>query len=187
MRKAFLLLLCLCSTISHAHTSLFQSVAARYKTIQSATAMVTKTINNGASSTGILNIRKPDLVSITTNGNQEKLIMQGNTFTMTYEGRDMQTDSRKNQQFTPNYSVLTSLINGGTTDISSLEDVKVEKRSNNIVITVTPPSGWFWRRGLFKSFVLVLNSQTSEFRSLSINMRNGTDMTYTFTDFKFKN
>jgi hypothetical protein len=125
-------------------------------------------------------------VSITTNGNQEKLVMQGTTFTMTYGGRDMQTDSRRNQQFTTFHTVLTSLINGSTADVSSLKDVTVAMSGQTVVITITPPAGPFWRRGLFKSFVLVLDTQTSAFKTLKMEERGGNSTTYTFTDFKFK-
>lgn len=161
-------------------------MAARYKTIQSATATVTKTPSKGTTTHGTLTIRKPDLVSITTNGNQEKLVMQGTTFTMTYGGRDMQTDSRRNQQFTTFHTVLTSLINGSTADVSSLKDVTVAMSGQTVVITITPPAGPFWRRGLFKSFVLVLDTQTSAFKTLKMEERGGNSTTYTFTDFKFK-
>ncbi len=84
------------------------------------------------------------------------------------------------------FTLLTSLINGSTADVSSLKDVTVAMSGQTVVITITPPAGPFWRRGLFKSFVLVLDTQTSAFKTLKMEERGGNSTTYTFTDFKFK-
>ena len=69
-------------------------------------------VANDAVTTGTMTIRKPDYISISTDGGKELLIMEGTKFTMTMGGKKHVTDSRKNDQFATFHAILEAIING---------------------------------------------------------------------------
>ena len=167
----------------------FQKTIASYKNIKKATAVVTKTRHKKALSkdqvtTGEAIVQRPDLVSISTSEGKDKLVMQGTRFTMTVGGKDHVTDSKKSPQFATFHTVLTSIINGGTTDISQLKDVSVTNTNDGFSITITPvaDNGKKIKRQIFSSFVLVIDKKTAAFKLLRMVERDGS-----FTDYEFKN
>ena len=166
----------------------FQKAIAIYKNVKKATAEVTKTRHKKALkkdqvTTGGAFLLRPDMISISTNEGQDKLVMQGTRFTMTVGGKEQVTDSRKNPQFATFHTVLTSIINGGTTDITQLEDVSVSKTSDSYSVTITPTTDndKKKKRMMFSSFVLVLDKKTGAFKLLRMVERDGS-----FTDYEFK-
>ena len=80
-------------------------------------------VANDAVTTGTMTIRKPDYISISTDGGKELLIMEGTKFTMTMGGKKHVTDSRKNDQFATFHAILEAIINGQP--IPSADDVTV--------------------------------------------------------------
>ena len=167
----------------------FQKTIASYKNIKKATAVATKTRHKKALSkdqvtTGEAIVQRPDLVSISTSEGKDKLVMQGTRFTMTVGGKDHVTDSKKNPQFATFHTVLTSIINGGTTDITQLKDVSVTNTNDGFSITITPvaDNGKKIKRQIFSSFVLVIDKKTAAFKLLRMVERDGS-----FTDYEFKN
>lgn len=166
----------------------FQKAIANYKNVKKATAEVTKTRHKKALkkdqvTTGGAFLLRPDMISISTNEGQDKLVMQGTRFTMTVGGKEQVTDSRKNPQFATFHTVLTSIINGGTTDITQLKDVSVSKTSDSYSVTITPTTDndKKKKRMMFSSFVLVLDKKTGAFKLLRMVERDGS-----FTDYEFK-
>lgn len=166
----------------------FQKAIANYKNVKKATAEVTKTRHKKALkkdqvTTGGAFLLRPDMISISTNEGQDKLVMQGTRFTMTLGGKEQVTDSRKNPQFATFHTVLTSIINGGTTDITQLKDVSVSKTSDSYSVTITPTTDndKKKKRMMFSSFVLVLDKKTGAFKLLRMVERDGS-----FTDYEFK-
>ena len=65
-----------------------------------------KAVKTDVVTTGTLTIRKPDYISISTDGGKDQLIMDGTRFTMTMGGRQHVTDSKKNPLFATFHTVL---------------------------------------------------------------------------------
>lgn len=193
MKRVLLILTLLCQlTICIAQQADFQKAVARYKNATNVTASVTKTTHKQAvakdvTSKGTLTMKRPATVSIVIDGGKDQLLMEGSTFTMVVKGKKHTTSSQKNVQFASFQTVFESILSGGQKDISKLGDLTVIKQGGNLVLTITPQadSKKAARRMLFSSFVLTIDTKTSELKSLRMNERAGyTD--YTFSGFQFK-
>ena len=193
MKRVLLILTLLCQlTICVAQQADFQKAVARYKNATNVTASVTKTTHKQAvakdvTSKGTLTMKRPATVSIVIDGGKDQLLMEGSTFTMVVKGKKHTTSSQKNVQFASFQTVFESILSGGQKDISKLGDLTVIKQGGNLVLTITPQadSKKAARRMLFSSFVLTIDTKTSELKSLRMNERAGyTD--YTFSGFQFK-
>jgi outer membrane lipoprotein-sorting protein len=193
MKRVFLILTLLCQlAISVAQQADFQKAVARYKDAANVTASVTKTTHKKAVakdviSKGTLTMKRPATVSIVIDGGKDQLLMEGSNFTMVVKGKKHKTSSQKNVQFTSFQTVFESILSGGQKDISKLGDLTVSKQGGNLVLTITPQAAdkKSARRMLFSSFVLTIDTKTSELKSLRMNERAGyTD--YTFSGFQFK-
>lgn len=193
MKRVLLILTLLCQlTICIAQQADFQKAVARYKNATNVTASVTKTTHKQAvakdvTSKGTLTMKLPATVSIVIDGGKDQLLMEGSTFTMVVKGKKHTTSSQKNVQFASFQTVFESILSGGQKDISKLGDLTVSKQGNNLVLTITPQadSKKAARRMLFSSFVLTIDTKTSELKSLRMNERAGyTD--YAFSGFQFK-
>ena len=193
MKRVLLILTLLCQlTICIAQQADFQKAVARYKNATNVTASVTKTTHKQAvakdvTSKGTLTMKRPATVSIVIDGGKDQLLMEGSTFTMVVKGKKHTTSSQKNVQFASFQTVFESILSGGQKDISKLGDLTVSKQGNNLVLTITPQadSKKAARRMLFSSFVLTIDTKTSELKSLRMNERAGyTD--YAFSGFQFK-
>ena len=193
MKRVLLILTLLCQlTICIAQQADFQKAVARYKNATNVRASVTKTTHKQAvakdvTSKGTLTMKRPATVSIVIDGGKDQLLMEGSTFTMVVKGKKHTTSSQKNVQFASFQTVFESILSGGQKDISKLGDLTVSKQGGNLVLTITPQadSKKAARRMLFSSFVLTIDTKTSELKSLRMNERAGyTD--YTFSGFQFK-
>ena len=193
MKRVLLILILLCQlTISVAQQADFQKAVARYKDAVNVTASVTKTTHKQAvakdvTSKGTLTMKRPATVSIVIDGGKDQLLMEGSTFTMVVKGKKHTTSSQKNVQFASFQTVFESILSGGQKDISKLGDLAVSKQGGNLVLAITPQAAdkKSARRMLFSSFVLTIDTKTSELKSLRMNERAGyTD--YTFSGFQFK-
>lgn len=162
MKKLFLMLFC----------TLVLSVHAQNVTRTQHRAAVTQ----DAVTTGNMTIRKPDYISILTDGGKEALIMEGTKFTMTMGGKQHVTDSRKNAQFATFHEVLKAVINNQA--LPTGDDLTVSTKNGQKTITITPEKK---KRQLFTSFVLVVDAKTSAIRELRMNGRKGD-----YTDYKIQ-
>ena len=125
-------------------------------------------VANDAVTTGTMTIRKPDYISISTDGGKELLIMEGTKFTMTMGGKKHVTDSRKNDQFATFHAILEAIINGQP--IPSADDVTVTTKGVQKSITITPNGK---KRQMFTSFLLVVDAKTSAIQQIRMNGRKG--------------
>ena len=165
----------------------YQKTVAKYKNSTGVTAAVTcvkhsSAVKNNGSSKGSFYMKKPNKVSIIVDGGKDKLIMNGTIFTMVKGGKKHVTDSKKNAQFATFQAVFQSILSGGATDISKLAGVQVTKSGQNMTITITPDSK---KKMMFSSFVLVLDTKTSEIKSLRMNERGKNYTEYLFSNFSF--
>ncbi len=195
MMRRVLLLLALIGqmTLAGAQQADFQKAVARYKNSTSVTATATKTTHKAAlakdeTAKGTLTMKQPAQVSITITEGKDQLLMEGSQFTMVAGGRKHKTSSQKNAQFATFQTVFESILSGGAKDISKLTDLEVKKQGSLLLLTITPvaDSKKAARRMMFTSFQLVIDTKTSELRSLRMNEKAGNYTEYTFTNFNFK-
>ena len=195
MMRRVLLLLALIGqmTLAGAQQADFQKAVARYKNSTSVTATATKTTHKAAlakdeTAKGTLTMKQPAQVSITITEGKDQLLMEGSQFTMVAGGRKHKTSSQKNAQFASFQTVFESILSGGAKDISKLTDLEVKKQGSLLLLTITPvaDSKKAARRMMFTSFQLVIDTKTSELRSLRMNEKAGNYTEYTFTNFNFK-
>ena len=159
----------------------FQQACTRFKDFKQAAANINriihkKSLKKDIVTTGGACIMAPDMVSISTNEGRDKLLMKGTRFTMTVNGKEHSTDSKKNPQFATFHTVLTSVINGGTTDITKLPDVSIQKTDN----------AKKQKRMMYSKFVLVLDIKTSAIKLLRFVERDGGFTDYEFNKFTFE-
>jgi hypothetical protein len=133
-----------------------------------------KAVKEDVVSTGTLTIRKPDYICISTDNDQDQLIMEGTKFTMTMGKRKQTTDSRKNAQFATFQKVLTAVINGQP--VPTCEDMTSVTKNGRQTLTITPQGK---KRKLFTSFVLVVDAKTTAMKTLRMNDRSGGYTEYT--------
>lgn len=188
MKKIFVtfLMMLMCVTIS-AQQDAFCKAVARYKKAASVTASVVKTTHKNAVATdqvekGALTMKKPAEVSIVIDGGKDQLLMQGSSFTMVVKGKKHTTSSDSNPQFASFQTVFESILSGGDKDISQLKDLSMTQKGNKLLLTITPMAeGKKAKRMMFSSFVLTIDTQTSELKSLRMNDRGG------YTEYVFSN
>ena len=193
MKRILLILTLLCQlTIAVAQQADFQKAVARYKNATNVTAAVIKTTHKQAvakdvTSKGTLTMKRPATVSIVIDGGQDQLLMEGSTFTMVVKGKKHTTSSQQNVQFVSFQAVFESILSGGQKDISKLGDLTINKQGGNLVLTITPKADnkKAARRMLFSSFVLTIDTKTSELKSLRTNERAGYTES-TFSAFQIK-
>ena len=169
-----------------------QKAVARYKKATVITATATKTSHKDAiakdvTAKGTLTMKKPAEVGITIDGGKDQLIMHGSEFTMVVKGKSHKTSSQKNPQFATFQAVFEYILKGGEGSFASLSDLTVTRQGSHIVLTITPQSDSKKerRRMLFSSFVLTIDKNTSEIKTLRMNERGGYTE-YTFTGYQFK-
>ena len=188
---SFFLFACICIA-SFAQQDEFRKAVAKYKNTSSVTASVVKTahknaLKNDVVTKGNLIMKSPSEVSIVMQGEKDQLLMKGSMFTMVVNGKKHTTSSEKNIQFVTFQAVFESILSGGAKDISSLNDLTMKKQGNSIILTITPQAAnkKAAKRIMFSSFVLTIDTKTSELKSLRMNERAGYTE-YTFSGYKFK-
>ena len=176
---------------SFAQSTDLQKAVARYKKAAVVTAAATKTSHKDAIAKdvvtkGTLTMKKPADVGITIDGGKDQLLMHGSEFTMVVKGKSHKTSSDKNPQFATFQAVFEYILKGGDGDLSKYSDLAITRQGNNIVLTITPQADTkkAQRRMIFSSFVLTIDSRTSEIKSLRMNERGGYTE-YTFTSYKW--
>lgn len=185
------MLITLISTIIFAQNANYQKAVAKYKNVSSLTATATKTkhktsVAKDAVSQGTFYVKKPNRVLITFNKGKDALLMNGTNFTMTIGGRKFKTNSTQNAQFKTFQNVLESIFTGGSIDLTKNSDVEISKNGNNVVLTITPVMDKKnTKRQMFTSFVLVIDSKTSELRTLRMNEKKGNYTEYKFSNYQF--
>ena len=193
MRKILTLLftLSLCVT-AVAQNANYQKAVARYKNHQ-VTATAVKTTHRAAVSKdqvtrGTLTMRQPAEVGIVMEGGQDALLMRGSEFTMTQKGKKHTTSSKSNPQFATFQAVFESILSGGAKAISRLSDLTMRQNGDQLVLTITPQATdkKSLKRMMFTSFVLTINTRTSQLQSLRMNEKAGNYTEYTFSNFQFK-
>lgn len=194
--KHFLLLLSLLPLSLFAQSKDYLQAIAKYKDAQTVTATAIRRRHKAAvakdeTAQGTFTIQQAQSkVNISVNGGKDQLDMLGDNFTMTVGGKAHKTSSKTNPQFATFQTVLQSIITGGSSsaDLSKHPDVSISQSGTDIVLTITPQtaSAKAQRRLMFTSFVITIDTKTSEIKSLRMNEKGQNYTQYDFSSYSFQ-
>jgi len=146
--------------------------------------MVTKDVQ----STGKLYFKKPNQLCLTFNGGADALLMNGDTFTMVTGGKPQSVSGKGNSQFDALKAMAKSLSSGeeSDVDISEYADVDIERNGKLMVMTIAPivTDAKAKRKMMFQSFVVTIDTQALELRSLRMNEKGQNYTQYDFSNYK---
>lgn len=186
MKKTILtIVMALMCALTFAQNADFQKAVAKYKNVSSLTATATRVTHKDAVAKdkvekGKLYVKKPAKVLI-VNG-ADMLKMNGTLFTFKKGVLKANTDSNKNPQYKTFHDVLESIFSGGTKDLTKYPEVKITKSGSNVVVTITPKTNG--KKAMFSSYVITIDSKTSEMTSLRMNQKGGYTE-YNFSGYSF--
>lgn len=176
----------------HAQEDVMKQAMEGYKTLTSLTAKVTKTVHNemvakDQITTGMLYFKKPAKVCITTNGGQDKLLTDGETFTIVQNGKASTATGKGNTALTPLVTAIKGITSGNADmDLSDVADVDMEREGNLMIMTITPivKGAAERKKMLYQSFVVTVDQKAGELRSIRLNGKGKNYDKYEFSDFK---
>ena len=190
-----LLTLSLCNTFKaplYAQQDVMQQAMEGYKNLTTLSAKVTKTVHNEMVTKDLVTkgdfyFKKPAKMVITTNQGKDKLLTDGENFTIVNNGKANTASGKGNSSLTPLVNAIKSLTSGNTdTDLSDVADVDMEKQGNLMIMTIVPivKSAAEKRKMLFQSFVITVDSKAGELKSIRLNEKGKNYQQYDFSDFK---
>lgn len=168
-------------------------VAAKYKNMNTLAADVTMTRHNVALakdqvSKGKFYFKKPASMVLTFDGGKDMLLMKDEKFTMVSDGKAA-TASGSNSQLDALKTMFRSFTTGQDSDVQleDVADVDAEREGDILTMTITPrvKDAKEKRKMLYQSYVVVLNTKTSELRSIRLNEKGKNYTQYDFANFKF--
>lgn len=199
MKKIFAILaiftLTLCHTFStslYAQEDVMKQAMEGYKNLTTLSAKVTKTVHNEMVTKDVVTkgdffFKKPVKMVISTNQGKDKLLTDGENFTIVNNGKASTAKGKGNSSLTPLVNALKSMTNGDSdTDLSDVADVDMEKEGNLMIMTIVPitKSAAEKRKMMFQSFVITVDSKAGELKSIRLNEKGKNYQQYDFSDFK---
>lgn len=179
------------STVYAQEGDVMQQVIEAYKNVSSMTANVTKTVHNemvakDVVTKGTFYFKKPVKMCISTNNGKDKLITDGETFTLVQDGKASTASGSSNSALTPLINVIKNITNGEEADLSDVADVDLERNGDQLVMTITPivKSAAERKKMLYQSFVLTIDQKAGELRSIQLNGKGKNWDKYEFTGYK---
>lgn len=171
--------------VAFAQSSDLKKHVAKYKNVTSLTATATRTIHKSSGKDevhkGTLYVKQPEKVLI-QNG-KDALLMNGVFFTMKKGVLKARTNSLKDSRYKTFHDVLETIFNGGATDISKNDDVKISRAGTNVVLTITPKQDPK-KKMMFTSFIVTIDSKMQELRSIRMLQKGSSYTEYRFSDYK---
>ncbi len=163
-----------------------------YKKINSMTASVKKTthnemVTNDQVSTGTFYFKKPAKMLISTNGGKDKLVTDGETFTIVQNGKASTASGGGNSALTPLINAIKNITSGNEeTDLSDVADVDMERDGDTMVMTIVPitKSAAERRKLIYQSFVIEIDTKAGELRSVRLNGKGKNYEDYEFSNYK---
>ena len=163
-----------------------------YKNLTTLSAKVTKTVHNEMVTKDLVTkgdfyFKKPAKMVITTNQGKDKLLTDGENFTIVNNGKASTASGKGNSSLTPLVNAIKSMTSGNTdTDLSDVADVDMEKQGNLMIMTIVPivKSAAEKRKMMFQSFVITVDSKAGELKSIRLNEKGKNYQQYDFSDFK---
>ena len=199
MKKYIICILCamamLCSPLSVQHAAAQDDVMKQamegYKNLTSMTANVKKTVHNemvakDQVTTGMFYFKKPAKVCITTNGGKDKLMTDGETFTIVQDGKKSTASGKGNSSLSPLINAIKGITSGKEVDLSDVADVDVERGQDKVVMTIAPivQKAADKRKMLYQSFVITVDTKAGELRSIRLNGKGKNYEVYELTGYK---
>lgn len=192
-RLFFSLVIVLFSVVAaSAQDDVMQQAMEGYKNLTSMQANVKKTVHNtmvtkDQVSTGMFYFKKPAKMCITTNQGKDKLLTDGESFTIVQNGKASTAKGSGNSSLTPLVNAIKGMTSGDSdTDLSDVADVDVENEGNKMVMTIVPitKSASEKRKLIYQSFVLTIDTKAGELRSVRLCGKGENWEQYDFSNFK---
>lgn len=163
-----------------------------YKNLTSLSAKVTKTVHSemvakDMVTTGMFYFKKPAKLCITTNGGKDKLLTDGETFTIVQNGKATTASGKGNAALAPLISAIKGVTSGQQdVDLSEVADVDMERDGNKIVMTIAPivKSAADRKKLLYQSFIITFDQKAGELRSVRLNGKGKNYELYEFSNFQ---
>lgn len=199
MKKIFAILaifvLTLCTSFSTsvvAQEDVMKQAMEGYKNLTTLSAKVTKTVHNEMVTKDVVTkgdfyFKKPAKMVISTNQGKDKLLTDGESFTIVNNGKANTANAKGNSALTPLVNAIKGMTSGNTdTDLSDVADVDMEKQGSLMIMTIVPitKSAADKRKLMFQSFVITVDSKAGELKSIRLNEKGKNYQQYDFSDFK---
>ena len=197
MKKFFVLLTIFvlsacCSFSLYAQEDVMKQAMEGYKNLTTLSAKVTKTVHNEMVTKDVVTkgdfyFKKPAKMVITTNQGKDKLLTDGESFTIVNNGKANTANAKGNSALTPLVNAIKGMTSGSTdTDLSDVADVDMERQGNLMIMTIVPitKSAADKRKLMFQSFVITVDSKAGELKSIRLNEKGKNYQQYDFSDFK---
>ena len=197
MKKFFVLLtifvLSACCPFSlYAQEDVMKQAMEGYKNLTTLSAKVTKTVHNEMVTKDVVTkgdfyFKKPAKMVITTNQGKDKLLTDGESFTIVNNGKANTANAKGNSALTPLVNAIKGMTSGNTdTDLSDVADLDMERQGNLMIMTIVPitKSAADKRKLMFQSFVITVDSKAGELKSIRLNEKGKNYQQYDFSDFK---
>lgn len=163
-----------------------------YKNLTSLSAKVTKTVHSemvakDLVTTGMFYFKKPAKMCITTNGGKDKLLTDGETFTIVQNGKASTASGKGNAALAPLISAIKGITSGQQdVDLSEVADVDMERDGNKLVMTIAPivKNAADRKKLLYQSFVITFDQKAGELRSVRLNGKGKNYEHYEFSNFQ---
>lgn len=195
MKRLFTLLfsvILLYSTTLFAQEVDMHKVAERYKGIETFRATVIRTshhvaIADDVVTKGYFYFKKPNKTCMIFNEGKDVLLMDNAVFTMINDGKKSIARGATHKQFEALLAVCKNIIAGknDNIDINELADVQITKQGDIHTLVITPvvTDAKAKRRMMFTSFVLTIDAESSNFKSLRMNRKGNNYTQYDFSDY----
>ncbi|HML65266.1 MAG TPA: outer membrane lipoprotein carrier protein LolA [Dysgonomonas sp.] len=194
MKKTFILFIVaiiLCGSMFAQEIDTWKNVRL-YKGANTMTAIVTRIRHSAAvaddvTTKGNFYYKKPDRMCMTFNDGKDMLLMDGAVFTMINNGKKSVAKGSTHKQFESLRAIVHQLTSNESNgiDIGELADVKMTKQTNMCVLTITPVAedAKAKRKMMFSSFVLTIDTQSTELKSLRMNEKGDNYTLYKFSGY----
>jgi len=195
MKKILFVLLAMIGSITLSQAQdqdVMQQAMAGYKKLTSMTAKVKKTVHNemvtkDVVTNGTFYFKKPAKMCVSTNGGKDKLVTDGENFTIVQDGNATTANAKGNAALSPLVTAIKSITSGnGDTDLSDVADVDMERNGDLLTMTITPivKKAADKKKMLYQSFVITIDQKAGLLKSIRLNGKGKNYEQYDFSDFK---
>lgn len=185
-------MLCMCIHAFAQETDI-RNATERYKNMNTLATTVVRTRHNAVFTedqvtTGNFYFKKPDKMCIRFNEGKDVLLMNGHTFVMITDGKKSTAQGEGNKQLESLQALFKGLVSGEEeANLNEWANVEMNKQGQVCTLTLTPivSDPKEKRKMLFFSFVLTLDLQSAELKSLRMNEKGENYTQYDFSNYVF--
>ena len=189
---AWMLSLVVCCSVMAQDADMMTKAQEKFKNMTSLSAPVTQTRHNtmlaaDAVSKGMFYFKKPSNVCLTFDGGKDLLLMKGDELVMVQDGKPRSMKAKGNTQLEALKTLLQNFSAGQESDVAleDLADVDVERDGNLMTMTISPriTDAKAKRKMLYTSFVVVIDTNAGELKSIRLNEKGSNYTQYDFGKF----